>query len=218
MADNRTFTVKSNAKRGAERLLATGGAPEAAYTIRTRDDGLFEIVWLTASPGLAMAAWPAPKTTEELARKLAAATAEAEPKTPAMTPDQALDSICGAGTAADMPRLLAAPEPKAAAPKGPRAKYAAPVAPGAMPVKPVLTAAGFAASYQNRIDRLAELAAAGDWAAVESFEVKGKNTYSKIVARYRDQLVAAHAAQPAAAGGRETLVEGCERYLASCGL
>jgi hypothetical protein len=189
MRDNLSFTDRSNATRAAKRLVAQGTAPAPEFTIRTRDDGRFEIVWLTDSPGLAMAAWPAPTP---------------EP-TAAMSPDQALDAICGDGTADEM-RAAAAAEPQAkparkarvakakAEPKkgkGPRAKYAAPVAPGVMPAKPVLTTAGFTASYQKRIDSLAELAEAGDWAAVAAYEVKGRNTYSKIVIRYRDALVAA---------------------------
>jgi hypothetical protein len=77
---------------------------------------------------------------------------------------------------------------------GPRAKYAPPVEPGTMPEKPVLTAAGFAASYQKRIDRLTALAAAGDFDAVAAYEIKGKNTYSKMVRRFRDPLAAARPA------------------------
>jgi hypothetical protein len=79
---------------------------------------------------------------------------------------------------------------RAAAPK---AKTPEP-APGTMPEKPVITSATNAV-YQKRFDRLAALAAAGDWAGVAVYEVKGSNTYSKILRRYRDQLLAAHAAQ-----------------------
>ena len=121
MADNRTFTVKSNAKRGAERLLATGGAPATAYTIRTRDDGLFEIVWLTASPGLAMAAWPAP-TTEELAATPGAKTGR--------HPTSAEPAPAEAGAPAQGAQRRGVSRAQSAA------QYAAPVAPGAMPEKP----------------------------------------------------------------------------------
>jgi hypothetical protein len=46
--------------------------------------------------------------------------------------------------------------------------------------------------YQRRFDRLAELAAAGDWDAVRVYEIKGSNTYSKMLERYRRQLLASH--------------------------
>jgi hypothetical protein len=41
-----------------------------------------------------------------------------------------------------------------------------------------------------RFDRLAELAAAGDWDAVRAYEITGSNTYSKMLERYRRQLLA----------------------------
>jgi hypothetical protein len=62
-----------------------------------------------------------------------------------------------------------------------------------MPVKPTITSAANL-SYQGRIDRLADLADAGDWPAVEAYEVKGQNTYAKLVMRFRDDLLAAHVA------------------------
>jgi len=45
--------------------------------------------------------------------------------------------------------------------------------------------------YQTRIDALAALAAASDWTGIAAFEVKGVNTYAKVVQRYRDALLAA---------------------------
>lgn len=186
MASNLSFTNRSNANRAAKRILGNGTAPAPQYTIRQRGDGHFEIVWLTGSPGLAMAAWPAP-TTEELAKELAAAGIVSDATGPEPTPEPA------PAKPARQRKARTAKASTPAAPKGPRAKFAgAPVEPGKLPEKPVLTAAGFTASYQKRIDRLAELAEAGDWDAVAAFEVNGKNTYSKIVTRYRDQLVASN--------------------------
>ena len=52
--------------------------------------------------------------------------------------------------------------------------------------------------YQKRFDQLHKLAAAGDWAAVREFKVSGSNSYSKMVARYRQDLLAVHAASEAA--------------------
>jgi hypothetical protein len=205
MTTEPTFTDRSNARRAAKRLLAAGQAPAADFDILPSDDERF------APPrfiGRFVIHWRTPEAAE---------TAAADQ--PAMTPDEALDSICGAGTAAIMTAAVSEttePAPakpvrqrKArtaktdmpAAPKGPRAKFAgAPVEPGKLPEKPMLTAAGFAGSHQKRIDHLAGLAEAGDWAAVEGYVVNGKNTYSKIVARYRAQLLAAHAANAQGAG------------------
>src|ERR1700730_6266849 len=48
--------------------------------------------------------------------------------------------------------------------------------------------------YQKHFDRLFALAKAGDWDGVGNYEVKGSNSYSKMVARYRQDLLAVHAA------------------------
>jgi hypothetical protein len=52
--------------------------------------------------------------------------------------------------------------------------------------------------YQKRFDELHKLAAAGDWAAVRDYKVSGSNSYSKLVARYQQDLLALHAAWEAA--------------------
>src|ERR1044071_7622118 len=62
-----------------------------------------------------------------------------------------------------------------------------------MPLKPVITSPANQ-SYQGRIDRLSEMADADEWAEIEAYEVKGKNTYAKMVIRFRDELLAAHRA------------------------
>jgi hypothetical protein len=83
------------------------------------------------------------------------------------------------------------------APQNPLAKAAAAAdataAQGVMPEKPVI-ASKANPGYQKRVDYLAERAEAGDWKAVRAYEVKGVNTYAKMVVRYRDRLLAAHAA------------------------
>ena len=48
--------------------------------------------------------------------------------------------------------------------------------------------------YQKHFDRLFALAKAGDWDGVGNYEVKGSNSYSKLVARYQRDLLALHAA------------------------
>jgi hypothetical protein len=49
--------------------------------------------------------------------------------------------------------------------------------------------------YQKHFDKLFGLAKARDWDAVRDYPVTGSNSYSKMVARYRHDLLAVHAAQ-----------------------
>lgn len=65
---------------------------------------------------------------------------------------------------------------------------------GVVPTKPDVTSHANH-HYQKRFDRLAELAAAGDWDAVADYQCGGINSYAKQVRQYRDRLVAAHKAQ-----------------------
>jgi len=51
---------------------------------------------------------------------------------------------------------------------------------------------------RSHFDRLFGLAKAGDWEAVRDYKVTGSNSYSKMVARYRQDLLALHAAADAA--------------------
>jgi hypothetical protein len=103
------------------------------------------------------------------------------------------------------PAEPAAPKPAVKTPRQPRKAPANPLAKaaraadataaqGVMPEKPVI-ASKANPGYQKRVDYLAERAAAGDWKAVAAYEVKGVNTYAKMVIRYRDRLLAAHEAQ-----------------------
>ena len=84
---------------------------------------------------------------------------------------------------------------------GPRRSKAAELdeaaARGIIPTKPDITS-HMNHHYQKRFDKLAELAAAGDWDAVARYECNGINSYAKMVRQYRDRLVAAHNAQEAA--------------------
>jgi hypothetical protein len=82
-----------------------------------------------------------------------------------------------------------------------RSRYAldpAVIAAGKLPDKaPVVTSAANP-HYQKRFNELYKLAAAGDWAAVRDYKVTGSNSYSKLVARYQQDLLALHAAWEAA--------------------
>ena len=72
------------------------------------------------------------------------------------------------------------------------------IAAGKLPDKaPVVTSAANP-HYQKRFDELHKLAAAGDWAAVRDYKISGSNSYSKLIARYRQDLLALHAAWEAA--------------------
>jgi hypothetical protein len=73
------------------------------------------------------------------------------------------------------------------------AELDAAAAEGVMPEKPIVTSKANP-GYQKRFDYLAERATAGDWDAVQAYEVKGINSYAKMVKLYRDRLVAAHVA------------------------
>ena len=98
---------------------------------------------------------------------------------------------------AGQPRRARATEPRTAS----RSRYAldpAVIAAGKLPDRaPVVTSAANP-HYQKRFDELHKLAAAGDWAAVRDYKVSGSNSYSKLVARYQQDLLALHAAREAA--------------------
>src|ERR1700737_1364925 len=71
------------------------------------------------------------------------------------------------------------------------------IAAGRLPEKaPVVTSAANP-HYQKHFDRLFALAGAGDWDAVRDYQVTGSNSYSKMVVRYRQDLLAVHAASEA---------------------
>jgi hypothetical protein len=90
---------------------------------------------------------------------------------------------------------------KATEPKPSLSRYAIDpeaIAAGNLPEKaPVVTSAANP-HYQKHFDRLFGLAKAGDWDAVRDYEVTGSNSYSKMVARYREDLLALHAASETA--------------------
>jgi hypothetical protein len=72
------------------------------------------------------------------------------------------------------------------------------IAAGKLPEKPPVVTSKANLHYQKRFDRLLGLAKAGDWDAVRDYKVTGSNSYSKMVARYRQDLLALHAASEAA--------------------
>jgi hypothetical protein len=219
---NSTFSSRSNAKRAAEKLLAAGTAPAVDYGIKERQDGRFEIKWKTtpvptgaseppastvlspdepASTGEPVPP-PASPTTTRSRREVTQAAAQGDPA-PAAAEDPELAAL-------ETPRLIAelgrrgygtvqAWQSRTQRPASGRwpskaAELHAAAACGVMPTKPDVTSPANK-HYQKRFDKLAELAAAGDWDAVAAYECNGLNSYSKMVRQYRDRLVAAHKAR-----------------------
>ena len=91
-------------------------------------------------------------------------------------------------TPAKQPRRATATAPQ----KPSRSRYAIDpeaIAAGRLPQKaPVVTSAANP-HYQKHFDRLFALARAGDWDAVRDYNVTGSNSYSKLVGRYRQDLL-----------------------------
>ena len=100
-------------------------------------------------------------------------------------------------TPAKQPRRAKATEQQ----KSARSRYAIDpdaIAAGRLPERaPVVTSAANP-HYQKHFDRLFGLAKAGDWDAVRDYKVTGSNSYSKMVARYRQDLLAVHTASETA--------------------
>jgi len=72
------------------------------------------------------------------------------------------------------------------------------IAAGKLPEKPPVVTSKANLHYQKHFDRLLGLAKAGDWDAVRNYKVTGSNSYSKMVARYRQDLLAVHVASETA--------------------
>ena len=181
-----------NAKRAAKRLLDAGQAPAVDFDIPPTEDGRFAIHWHTTA---------APPTTAAVETEIAAATDAADATPPAEEDDVGalIAELERRGYRVLPPRR----QRSAAAPRKERqpSKEAAldeAAARGVMPEKPVIVSPTNQ-HQQKRLDRLAELAAAGDWPAIEAYPVNGANTYAQMVRRYRDRLLAAHANSGAAA-------------------
>jgi hypothetical protein len=100
-------------------------------------------------------------------------------------------------TPAEQPRRAKATAPQTWS----RSKYAidsGTIAAGLLPQRAPIVTSAANPHYQKHFDRLFALAKAGDWDGVRNYEVKGSNSYSKMVARYRQDLLAVHAASEAA--------------------
>jgi hypothetical protein len=283
-----TFSSRSNAKRAAEKAIATGSAPSIDYGIRERPSGRFEILWHLKGDGSSTSAGETQIATEavEADTPLSNPFARVEAAEAAEDPLGYRDRLLAADSErrqtmaepADASEAeVVAPQPEAAEPEAdPFAKGAQvlvrirkkrqtlgmvdyrvdarhvrvfldvaakgspsslfevdklvltgarglpPAAPkeerkprgtpsgarkpsksaeldaaaarGETPTKPVMTSKANP-HYQKRFDKLEAMAMAGDWDGMRGYEVKGINSYAKMVAAYRDRLLAAHEAQ-----------------------
>jgi hypothetical protein len=84
--------------------------------------------------------------------------------------------------------------------KSSRSRYAIDpeaIAAGKLPDKAPVVTSKANPHYQKHFDRLFALAKAGDWDAVRDYKVTGSNSYSKMVARYRQDLLAFAAVEAA---------------------
>ena len=83
----------------------------------------------------------------------------------------------------------------------PRSRYAidpAAIAAGKLPDKAPVVTSKANPHYQKHFDRLFGFAKAGDWNAVRDYKLTGSNSYSKMIARYRQDLLALQAASETA--------------------
>jgi hypothetical protein len=264
---DKTFTLRKNAKRAAEKMISAGAAPSINYGFKEREDGRFEIVWHTTPT-------PAPAPTEGAFYAALAAETAAGPDTcprcdkspceceeelygpvepPADKPEPAVAPLVDAfpkgqrvlvltgkhkvlgrvdyrvdaqylrvfvdgkppssilyhqdkltpvadGTEpepvvkrARLARLAAAPREKSDRKPSKNAELDAAAARGEMPAKPDITSPANQ-HYRPRFDKLEALAKADKWAEIEAFEVKGVNSYAKMLKQYRDRLLSARAA------------------------
>jgi hypothetical protein len=207
------YSNRSNAKRAADKMINAGTAPAAEYEFRDIEDGRVEIAWKT----------PAAPTTTEIDAEITTAAAVppvAEDKWPAgarivltgviierIDAEHCWVALDGGSDrmAIDAAALQPGKTPRArrtrkpaGEPRRSKAREADELAAtGVMPSKPdVSNHANH--HYQKRFDKLAELAAAGDWTGVAGYECNGVNTYAKMVRQYRDRLLVAHQATAAA--------------------
>src|SRR5262249_21571036 len=77
------------------------------------------------------------------------------------------------------------------------------MAAGQLPEKPPVVTSKANPHYQKRFDTLHGYAVAGDWHSVAEYKVTGSNSYSKMVERYRQDLLAVHKGQQAATTASE---------------
>jgi hypothetical protein len=191
-----SFTLRKNAKRAAGAMIRKGTARAIDYAIKPSDDGRFEIVWKAANTT---------PTTGKVETEIVEASADQPAASAGEKAPQPAPGATEPAAALSEPAPPAAGQPgraEATAPrKAPRSRYAIgpeAIAAGKLPDKAPAITSEANPHYQKHFDRLFALAKAGDWDAVRDYKVTGSNSYSKMVARYRQDLLALHAASEAA--------------------
>jgi hypothetical protein len=93
-----SFSTRGNAKRSAEQMIKKGAAPAAHYSIERRDNGRFQLVWMTA-PTIAESAEAAEAHASEPNRRHMFGSAEGETRLgPNRNASKVETEIPGAGT------------------------------------------------------------------------------------------------------------------------
>jgi hypothetical protein len=216
-----SFSTRGNAKRSAEQMIAKGTAPAADYGIERSDDGRFQLLWKTgemiaesAEADQAQPSEPNPghmvgsaegetrAIPDQNASELAAKIARADTGYDAIPPNGPKSFTSGRSEPPPMaPHSASQPDRgNGAVPKAARSKYGIDIeaiAAGRLPEKPPVVTSAANPHYQKHFDRLFDLAKDGRWDAVREYKVTGTNSYSKRVARYREDLLALHAASEA---------------------
>src|ERR1700730_15695891 len=215
-----SFTLPRNAKRAAEAMIRKGIAPVVDYGIKLSDDGRFEIVWKIATS--APTTDEVETEIAEASADQPAAALPTEANNPRQRPPspRRLTLRRSPRQAATEPAVaLSKPAPNewpygthvmvrkrqswrdvtiirhtALDPLRRRTRDGGAIAAGQLPDTAPVVTSNANPHYQKHFDRLFALAKAGDWDGVGNYEVKGSNSYSKMVARYRQDLITVHAA------------------------
>ena len=217
-----SFSTRGNAKRSAEQMIAKGTAPAADYGIERGDDGRFQLLWKTGdmvaesaeanqaqpsepNPGhmVGSAEGEARAIPDQNASKVATKITRADVGHGPLSPNGPKSFTSGRSEPPPMPPHSASQPDRAnweMPKKAVQSKYGIDleaIAAGRLPEKPPVVTSAANPHYQKHFDRLFDLAKAGRWDAVHEYTVSGTNSYSKRVARYREDLLALHAASEA---------------------
>jgi hypothetical protein len=202
----KTFTDRSNARKGALRLIAAGTAPSSQFDIVKHGDREFEIVFVPMKADVEITRGPTrvargAKSTAAIARASKRAQAYVDPtETLAATPP------AQRARASRKPRTADGPRP--ARPTGKRAAIAEAAAKGTLPQPPDFSA-NTHKPYRARLAKLVELVAAGDLAGLRAVEmVPPRSSSPKALHKYRDLAIIALEARAASRSPSTEQIEG----------
>jgi hypothetical protein len=161
-----TYTNQSNARRAPRRLIETGEAPAGEFEIHAAADGRFEIVWRDPSEPLPAA--PASTTDADETAIAAAAHPQAQPEFAAVETERLIAELQRRGYRATPARRPRAERPARERQRSKATELDEAASRGIMPQKPIVTSPPNQ-HYQKRFNKLAELAAAGEWDAIAAY-------------------------------------------------